>query len=72
MRKSHISAKEPVGLRELIAMGVGGMIGGALNLSKADMLEYHEYIREMEANGELARIAECPLYRRWPPLSYNE
>ena len=30
MRKSHTTAKEQLGLRELIAMGVGGMIGGAL------------------------------------------
>jgi amino acid transporter len=30
MRKSHITAKEQLGLRELIAVGVGGMIGGGI------------------------------------------
>ena len=30
MRKSPITAKEQFGLRELIAMGVGGMIGGGI------------------------------------------
>ena len=30
MRKSRITAKEQLGLRELIAMGVGGMIGGGI------------------------------------------
>ena len=30
MSKSHITAKEPLGLPELIAMGVGGMIGGGI------------------------------------------
>ena len=30
MKKSHIAPKEQLGLRELIAMGVGGMIGGGI------------------------------------------
>jgi amino acid transporter len=30
MKKSHLTAKEQLGLRELIAMGVGGMIGGGI------------------------------------------
>ena len=30
MKKSHIAAKDQLGLRELIAMGVGGMIGGGI------------------------------------------
>jgi len=30
MKKSRITAKEQLGLRELIAMGVGGMIGGGI------------------------------------------
>jgi hypothetical protein len=30
MKKSHITANEQLGLRELIAMGVGGMIGGGI------------------------------------------